>query len=100
MTGLLALVALTAGAPPGDDRFFETRVRPVLAEHCQRCHGQKKQEGGLRLDGRAAVLKGGDSGPAAVPGKPKESRLLAAVHQTGELKMPPDKKLADAAAAD
>jgi hypothetical protein len=100
MTGLFALVTLTAGAPPEADRFFENRVRPVLAEHCQRCHGPKKQEGGLRLDRRAAVLKGGDSGPAAVPSKPKESRLLAAVHRSGELKMPPDRKLPDAAVAD
>src|SRR4051812_34488018 len=100
MNGLLALVTLAAGAPPEADRFFENRVRPVLAGHCAKCHGPKKQEGGLRLDSRAAVLRGGDSGPAAVPGKPRDSRLLAAVSHSGELKMPPGKRLPDAALAD
>ena len=46
--------------------FFERRVRPVLLEHCVKCHGPKKQESGLRLDSREAVLRGGDSGVAAV----------------------------------
>ena len=50
------------GESVGDEAFFEARVRPVLAEHCWSCHGTKKQEGGLRLDSRAAVLRGGDGG--------------------------------------
>ncbi len=53
--------------------FFETRVRPVLVERCVKCHGPQKQSGGLRLDSRDALLKGGDSGPALVPAKPEES---------------------------
>ena len=76
-----------------DVRFFETDVRPVLVEHCQKCHGPKKQEAGLRLDSRQATLNGGDSGPAIVPGKPDESRLIAAVRQAGDVQMPPDGKL-------
>ena len=53
--------------------FFEAKVRPVLADNCLECHGAEKHKGGLRLDVRAAMLKGGDTGPAVVPGKPEES---------------------------
>src|SRR5262249_49066362 len=63
----------------GED-FFEKKVRPLLVENCQTCHGPRKQRGGLRLDSRAGVLTGGDSGPAIVPGKPDESLLIKAVH--------------------
>ena len=76
-----------------DVQFFETNVRPVLVEHCQRCHGPKKQEAGLRLDSRQAVLTGGDNGPAIALGKPDESLLIGAVRHTGDVQMPPDGKL-------
>src|SRR5262245_40477241 len=76
--------------------FFEKKVRPLLAENCQQCHGPRKQRGGLRLDSRAALLSGGDSGPAIVPGKPDESLLIKAVHYAGEPKMPPKTKLKSA----
>ncbi len=82
-------------------RFFETSIRPVLAEHCYSCHGPKKQRVDLRLDSRDAILKGGASGPAAVPGQPEKSLLLKAVrHVDAELKMPPDRKLSDRQIAD
>src|SRR5207302_6931994 len=68
-------------------------VRPVLATYCLECHGPQKQKGGLRLDSREAVLKGGDSGPAIVPGKPNESLLVTAVHYEKELQMPPKGRL-------
>ena len=74
-------------------QFFESEVRPVLVEHCQRCHGTKKQEAGLRLDSREALLKGGDSGPAIVPGKPDDSLLIQAIRHTGDTQMPPNAKL-------
>jgi hypothetical protein len=74
--------------------FFEGRVRPVLAENCFACHGPEKQRSGLRLDSRTALLKGGDNGPAVVPGDPDSSPLIKAVRQAGSLKMPPKKKLA------
>ena len=61
------------------DRFFLEEVQPLLASRCVTCHGPDKAEGGLRLDSREAALKGGDSGPALVPGKPDESLLLMAV---------------------
>ncbi len=87
--------------PPEDYRFFETRIRPLLANHCYKCHGPKKQEGGLRLDSLAGILKGGDAGPAAVQRKPKQSLLLTAVgYRDEDLKMPPDKKLSDRQIAD
>jgi hypothetical protein len=78
--------------------FFENRVRPVLAENCYRCHSDRadKLKGGLRLDTREGLLKGGDSGPALVPGEPDKSLLIKAVRYTDEsLQMPPkNKKLA------
>ncbi|MCE9527144.1 MAG: DUF1549 domain-containing protein [Planctomycetales bacterium] len=73
--------------------FFEKQVRPLLAANCLACHGPQKQEGGLRLDTREAVLQGGDSGPAAVAGNAKESRLVQAVRREADLKMPPSSPL-------
>ncbi|HET6424534.1 MAG TPA: PSD1 and planctomycete cytochrome C domain-containing protein [Planctomycetaceae bacterium] len=76
--------------------FFEKQVRPVLVEHCQKCHGAAKQWANLRLDSREAMLKGGDNGPAIVPGQPEASLLIRAVRHTDEnLKMPENGKLAD-----
>ena len=60
--------------------FFEKEVRPVLAEHCYKCHGEKKQKSGLRLDSREYVLKGGEVGPVVVPGKPETSRLILSIN--------------------
>jgi mono/diheme cytochrome c family protein len=72
---------------------FEREVRPLLLEACQKCHGADKQEGGLRLDSRDALIQGGDNGPAIAVGDPAKSLLVAAVEQTGDLKMPPKNKL-------
>src|SRR5262245_27911067 len=74
-------------------QFFESKIRPLLAETCFKCHGDKKQRGGLRVDSLAALLEGGDSGPALVPGDPAKSLMLKALRHEGELKMPPDQKL-------
>ena len=72
-----------------DVAFFESKVRPLLVEHCHKCHGPTKQWAGLRLDSREATLKGGDSGPAVVPEKPEASLLIRAVrHVDDKLKMP------------
>ncbi len=93
LTLALLLVASNAGAADPALEFFEKSVRPVLVEKCLSCHAEKAK-GGLRLDTRAAVLKGGDRGPSIVPGKPKESLLLKAlVHTDEDLKMPPAGKL-------
>src|SRR5579885_3371663 len=93
---LLVLVAVVPPAwatTPQQAEFFERRVRPVLAENCFSCHGPKKQMGGLRLDSRSAILKGGDSGPAVLPGDPEKSLLVRAVRRSGDLKMPPKNPL-------
>ncbi len=93
-------VAATAGAAAATGastaaEYFEVQVRPVLANNCYKCH-TSEEAGGLRLDSRAAILKGGDSGPAIVPGNAEKSLMIQAVMQTGELKMPPkNHKLTD-----
>ncbi len=79
--------------------FFETRIRPLLAENCFKCHGAKKPKNGLRLDSRAGMLTGGDQGPAIVPGHPEKSLLIKAINYQ-ELEMPPKKKLSAAQIAD
>jgi hypothetical protein len=98
-TALLLLLPAAAEAKTDAEQSFERHVRPVLVEHCQGCHGAKKQMGGLRLDSRAALLTGGDGGPAVKPGDPDASRLIQAVRQMGDLKMPPRKKLPPSAVA-
>jgi mono/diheme cytochrome c family protein len=100
LTGLLIVCGpLSADEPPAvpadQADFFERRVRPILAEHCWSCHGEKKQQAGLRLDSRDAAIKGSDNGPIVVPGKPDDSQLVAAIRRTGDLKMPPKSKLPD-----
>ena len=75
--------------------FFENNIRPLLIERCIKCHGPKKAESGLRLDTIATVLKGGDSGPAVIPGQPDDSLIIKAVRHQDDLQMPPDDKLDD-----
>lgn len=91
--------ALAADAKADREAFFETEIRPVLAVTCSKCHGGQKASGGLRLDSRDALLKGGEHGPAIVPGDPEKSLIVQAIRQTGDLKMPPDGKLADESVA-
>ncbi len=91
---LLAGPALGADPTPEQIEFFEKKVRPVLVEHCYSCHGEKKDKGALRLDTRDATLKGGDSGPALVPGKPEASLIVKAVtYKDANIQMPPKGKL-------
>ena len=76
--------------------FFEKQVRPVLVEQCYKCHSAtaKKLQAGLLLDNRSALLVGGDTGPAIVPGKPDDSLLVQAVrYDDVALQMPPHGKL-------
>jgi hypothetical protein len=87
------LSAQTAPAASAD--FFESKIRPVLANNCYNCHGNS-QLGGLRLDSRDGLLKGGKTGPAIVPGDAEKSLLIRAIQQTGStLKMPQGGKLKD-----
>ncbi len=86
---------------PAALQFFESKVRPILTGNCFECHGPKKHKGGLRLDSLAAILAGGDQGPAIVPGHPEKSLLVKAIHyEDREFKMPPTKKLAKEQIAD
>src|SRR5579863_7306905 len=76
--------ALDAPADPAaTPEFFETKVRPVLADKCYSCHTSTAM-GGLRLDSREAMLKGATRGPAVVPGDPDKSVLITAIRQTDE----------------
>lgn len=90
------------GADPTSPQsdFFERRVRPVLANHCLGCHGPGAAKGGLRLDTRANLLKGADSGPVVTSGDPEDSSLIEAVRRLGVLKMPPKKALDASTVAD
>jgi hypothetical protein len=111
----LGVFALTFGGPalvravdstnaPSDfsqasKKYYDEQVLPILKENCFQCHSHaaEKIKGSLVLDSRNGLLKGGESGPAAVPGAPESSLLLRAVRQTDEdLKMPPKKKLSEA----
>jgi cytochrome c553 len=86
---------------PEQVRFFETTIRPLLANHCYQCHGPDMQRSDLRLDSREAILRGGASGePVIVAGQPEQSLLLRAVRRQGDLKMPPKEELAERQIAD
>ncbi|HEV3022922.1 MAG TPA: c-type cytochrome domain-containing protein, partial [Pirellulales bacterium] len=80
LMGALAPVAARAEDPAGLE-FFEKRIRPVLVRNCYECHSTAsvKLKGGLLLDSREGSRRGGDSGPAVVPGNVEESLLIAAV---------------------
>jgi len=87
--GVLSAQGIPATAPD----FFELKVRPLLAASCYSCHTNSAL-GGLRLDSREALMKGGARGPSIVPGDPEKSILIQAVRQTDEkLKMPMGSKL-------
>ncbi|MDG2213380.1 MAG: hypothetical protein P8M70_06110, partial [Verrucomicrobiota bacterium] len=76
--------------------FFEKKIRPVLVEHCYKCHSasSEKVKGGLLLDTREGIRKGGESGHAVVPKNLDESLLIEAIRYRDEdLEMPPKDKL-------
>lgn len=77
------------------EEHFERNVRPVLIERCHKCHAGDEVKGGLRLDSRAAALRGGESGPTMIEGKPDESLLVKAIRHQDGLEMPPDGKLSE-----
>jgi len=103
--GVTALrLAASAEEPPSPEHlaFFESKVRPVLVEHCYKCHSaeaekEKKLKGDLFVDTREGLMTGGESGPALVPGKPAESLLMKLIHEN---EMPPKNKLPASAVAD
>jgi hypothetical protein len=96
--GLLSRLAFSQSFSNEDIGFFEQKVRPLLLNKCFECHSQQagKDNGGLRLDSRQAILKGGDNGPAAVEARPEQSLLVRAVHyKEPRIEMPPDGKLSE-----
>ncbi|MBI1347396.1 DUF1553 domain-containing protein [bacterium] len=89
-----APVALAEEAKPSPEQleYFEKHVRPVLVEKCVSCHGDKKQQGGVRLDSRTAM----DQASALVPGKPGDSRLVQVIkYSNDDIQMPPSGKMPD-----
>jgi len=88
---LLASRSMLAADAGGTEvlEFFESKIRPVLVAECTECHGAAKQKGGLRVDFRDGLRKGGETAPAVVPGEPAKSLLLSAIkHLDPDLKMP------------
>ena len=98
-----SLPAAETVADDAGNELFEKKVRPLLVQYCYACHSArvKKLKGGLLLDSREALLRGGENGPAIVPGQPEKSRLVRAIrYQDVDLQMPPKGKLPAAAIAD
>lgn len=103
-TLVLLTVGSVVGAPSAKLDFFESRIRPVLVEHCNECHSvdaanRGKLKAGLFLDSRDGMRKGGDTGPAVLPGNAAESLLVKALHQQGP-EMPPNGALPSSVIAD
>jgi len=96
-----AATAQKGTAAPADFDFFEAKIRPLLAAHCYACHSDAAQEGDLRLDWREGWAKGGQSGPAIIPGKPDDTLLVRAVRRWDKnFSMPPDTSLSATEVAD
>ncbi|MGV3533932.1 MAG: DUF1549 domain-containing protein, partial [Chthoniobacteraceae bacterium] len=96
MSGTTWAAVESATFPPEQIEFFEKKIRPVLSESCFKCHSTtgEKVKGGLVLDSRASLLKGGDSGPAVTPGNPDGSLLIQAIrYKDADMEMPPKKPL-------
>jgi len=99
--GLIAVLAMLPSAravePPKATaealEHFEKFVRPILVEQCVKCHGEKKQQAGLRLDSAEGLKKGSDAGAVVMPGEPDKSLLMKSIRRAGDAPMPPDSEL-------
>lgn len=90
LTGLSGVHA----SNPEESPVYLKKVRPLLDAQCVKCHGPEKQKANLRLDTLKAMMEGGDSGPAVVPGDVEGSNLITAIcYEDADLQMPPDGKL-------
>ncbi len=101
--GVLTAILWTAPLRAQDDAFFERKIRPILAGTCFKCHGGERISAKLRVDSRPALLQGGRSGPAVVPGDPDRSllvRVLRPAKDKDTPHMPPGKELPAEVAAD
>jgi len=101
---LSAVAALAQAPSPAGTEFFESKIRPIFVNNCYKCHSSQaaKLKGGLSLEYHESILRGGDSGPAIVPGDPEKSLLIKAVrYGDPDLQMPPkNNKLPDSQIAD
>ncbi len=104
LLGFLPAASALAEVSDSPDQFdfFESKIRPVLVQRCYACHNSiDEQQGGLVLDHKAAILAGGDSGPAIIPQNLESSLLIRAIRHEGEHKMPLESpKLSDAVIRD
>ncbi len=82
-----------ADLPADQAEFFEKQVRPILVNRCEDCHNEDSPESGLQVDSLEGLLRGGDRGPAIVPGKPGQSLIIGAVKHSGQIFMPPKEKI-------
>jgi len=100
---ILALSAAAEQLTQAQTEYFENKIRPLLVDKCYKCHSSHapKLKGGLSLENREGWVKGGDTGPAIVPGDPDASLLIKAVRYTDQdLQMPPKSQLSDDQIAD
>lgn len=93
---LLAGLSSVHASNPEESSVYVKKIRPLLDAQCVKCHGPEKQKANLRLDSLKAMMEGGDSGPAVVPGDVEGSNLITAIcYEDADLQMPPDGKLED-----
>ncbi|HVW86553.1 MAG TPA: c-type cytochrome domain-containing protein [Bryobacteraceae bacterium] len=88
-----ALLLMLAANQQAEQRFFETRVAPILARRCVPCHNNELKNGNVSFLDRESLIAGGSRGAAVVPGKPEQSVMIQALRHEGELQMPPGPKL-------
>ena len=87
---LVLALAFWAGDP---SLFFDKHVAPILLRRCMPCHNQQLKNGGIAFDDSQSLLKSGSHGPILIGGKPQESYLLQTLRHTGDIQMPPGRKL-------
>jgi mono/diheme cytochrome c family protein len=95
-----AAVRAQAAPGPGSVEFYQQKVKPIFDANCARCHGGLNHRGGLNMDTRAGLLKGGHDGAVLVPGNPEQSLLIKLIRHEGPandpMPMPPRGKISDA----
>ena len=94
------MVSAAADPAPNTVAYYTDKVQPILKENCYRCHGGENHRGGLQIDTKAGLLKGGRDGAVLVPGSPEKSLLISLIRHEGPaddpMPMPPKSKISDA----
>ncbi len=95
-----ATVSAAADPAPNSVAYYTQKVQPIFRENCYRCHGGINHRGGLQIDSKAGLLKGGHDGAVLVPGSPEKSLLISLIRHEGPaddpMPMPPKSKISDA----